>query len=125
MLFRSRIGANGEIIGACGGRSEKEGKPKCLPKAKAEAMSKEERQTIVARKRKADPNPERKGAAKMVSSKVDAINPVEIDGIVLGGIDEAAFISEADVEAALSQWKEEVPDRFKDILEADNAEPTK
>lgn len=120
-----RIGANGEIVGACGGRSEKEGKPKCLPKAKAEAMSKEERQTIVARKRKADPNPERKGAAKMVSSKVDAINPVEIDGIVLGGIDEAAFISEADVEAAMSQWKEEAPDRFKDILEADNAEPTK
>jgi hypothetical protein len=85
-------------------------------------MSKEERQTIVARKRKADPDPERKGAAKMVSSKVDAINPVEINGIVLGGIDEAAFVSEADVDAALQQWKEEAPSRFKDLLEADNAE---
>jgi phage-related protein (TIGR01555 family) len=117
-----RIGANGEILGECGGREEKEGKPKCLPKAKAEAMSKEERQTIVARKRKSDPNPERKGPAKMVSSKVDAIEPVQVEGLMLGGIDEAAFISEADVDAALQQWKEEAPERFKDLLEADNAE---
>jgi hypothetical protein len=93
-----------------------------LPKAKAEAMSKEERQTIVARKRKSDPNPERKGPAKMVSSKVDAIEPVQVEGLMLGGIDEAAFISEADVDAALQQWKEEAPERFKDLLEADNAE---
>jgi len=117
-----RIGANGEILGECGGREEKEGKPKCLPKAKAQAMSKEERQTIVARKRKSDPNPERKGPAKMVSSKVDAIEPVQVEGLMLGGIDEAAFISEADVDAALQQWKEEAPERFKDLLEADNAE---
>jgi hypothetical protein len=117
-----RIGANGEILGECGGREEKEGKPKCLPKAKAEAMSKEERQTIVARKRKADPDPERKGAAKMVSSKVDAIDPMEMEGRILGGIDEAAFISEADIDKALEEWKQEVPARFKDLLEADNAE---
>ena len=117
-----RIGANGEILGECGGREEKEGKPKCLPKAKAQAMSQEERQTIVARKRKADPNPERKGAAKMVSSKVDAIEPVMVEGLILAGVDEAAFISEADVDAALQQWKEEAPERFKDLLEADNAE---
>ena len=117
-----RIGANGEILGECGGREEKEGKPKCLPKAKAEAMSKEERQTIVARKREADPDPERKGAAKMVSSKVDAIDPMEVEGRILGGIDEAAFISEADIDKALEEWKQEVPARFKDLLEADNAE---
>jgi hypothetical protein len=117
-----RIGANGEILGECGGREEKEGKPKCLPKAKAEAMSKEERETIVARKRKADPNPDRKGAAKMVSSKVDAIEPVKVEGLMLGDIDEASFISEADVDAALQQWKEEAPERFKDLLEADDAE---
>jgi phage-related protein (TIGR01555 family) len=117
-----RIGANGEILGECGGREEKEGKPKCLPKAKAEAMSKEERQTIVARKRKADPNPDRKGAAKLVSSKVDAIEPVKVEGLMLGDIDEASFISEADVDAALQQWKEEAPERFKDLLEADDAE---
>jgi hypothetical protein len=117
-----RIGANGEILGECGGREEKEGKPKCLPKAKAQGMSKEERQTIVARKRKSDPDPDRKGAAKMVSSKVDAIEPMKVEGRILGGIDEAAFISEEDIDKALAEWKEEAPARFKELLEADNAE---
>ena len=177
-----RIGANGEIMGPCGGRGEKEGKPKCLPEAKAQAMSKEERQTIVARKRKADPDPERKGPAKMVSSKIDAkdpsahlyatkeealitaekigctgfheeegedgpvfmpcsthaiflkkheeflekkndaIDPMKVEGLILGGIDEAAFISDEDIEKAMQQWKEEAPAQFKELLEADNAE---
>lgn len=117
-----RIGANGEILGPCGGREEKEGKPKCLPQAKAQAMSKEERQTIVARKREADPDPERKGPAKMVSSKVDAIEPMKAEGLMLGGIDEAAFISDEDIEKALAEWKDDAPERFKEILEADNAE---
>ena len=117
-----RIGANGEIMGPCGAREEKEGKPKCLPQAQAQALSKEERQTIVARKRKADPDPERKGAAKMVSSKVDAIVPMTVEGVMLADIDEAAFISDEDIEKAMQQWKEEAPAKFKDLLEADNAE---
>lgn len=117
-----RIGANGEILGPCGGRGEKEGKPKCLPENKARSMSKEERQTIVARKRKADPDPERRGKAKMVSSKVDAIEPMPVEGMILAGIDEAALVSEEDIQAALNEWKEEAPERFKEILEADNAE---
>ena len=117
-----RIGANGEIMGPCGAREEKEGKPKCLPQAQAQALSKEERQTIVARKRKADPDPERKGAAKMVSSKVDAIVPMTVEGMMLADIDEAAFISDEDIEKAMQQWKEEAPAKFKDLLEADNAE---
>jgi len=59
----------------------------------------------------------------MVSSKVeDAIDPVKPEGMILGDIDEASFISEADIEEALSQWKEEAPERFKDMLEADDAE---
>lgn len=117
-----RIGSNGEILGECGGREAKEGKPKCLPEAKAQSMSKEERQTIVARKRQADPNPERKGASKMVSSKVDAIDPVKTSGLILGDIDEAAFISDNDIEAALMAWKEEAPAKFQELLEADNVE---
>lgn len=68
-----RMGANGEILGPCGGRQEREGKPKCLPQAKAKALSREERRTLVARKRQADPNPERKGSAKLVSSQLDAV----------------------------------------------------
>ena len=117
-----RIGANGEIMGPCGGRGEKEGKPKCLPEAKAQAMSKEERQTIVARKRKADPDPDRRGPAKLVSSKVDAIEPMKVEGLMLAGIDEAAFISDEDIEKAMKQWQEEAPAQFKELLEADNAE---
>ncbi len=118
-----RIGANGEILGPCGAREEKEGKPKCLPQAKAQAMSKEERQTIVARKRKADPDPERKGPAKNVSSKVDALEPMKVEGLILSDLDEAALISAEDIDAALNQWKEEAPERFKDILEAEDARP--
>jgi hypothetical protein len=118
-----RIGANGEILGPCGAREEKEGKPKCLPEAKAQAMSKEERQTIVARKRKADPDPERKGPAKNVSSKVDALEPMKVEGLILSDVDEASLISPEDIDAALNQWKEEAPERFKDILEAEDARP--
>jgi len=118
-----RIGANGEILGPCGAREEKEGKPKCLPQAKAQAMSKEERSTIVARKRKADPDPERHGPAKMVSSKTDAIEPMKAQGLILADVDEASLIDQEDIDAALSQWKEEAPERFKDILEAEDARP--
>lgn len=117
-----RIGANGEILGPCGAREEREGKPKCLPKAKAQAMTTEERKTIVARKRSQDPNPEREGKAKMISSKIDAISPLAADGYVLGEVDESALISEADIEQALSQWKEEASSRFKSILEAGDVE---
>ena len=180
-----RIGANGEILGPCGGRGEKEGKPKCLPKAKAQSLSKEERQTLVARKRRKDPDANRKGKAKMVSSKVDAkdpaahahktakeaeldakklgcnghhvhqtddgpvympcsthevfekvhkealakkedaIEPIEAQGLILADVDEASLITEEDVDAALNQWRAEAPERFKDMLEAEDAEPTK
>jgi phage-related protein (TIGR01555 family) len=117
-----RLTSGGEIAGPCGERSEGEGKPKCLPKAKAQSMSKEERKRIVARKRKADPDPDRRGAAKMVSSKTDAIDPMKVEGMILPDDDEAAFITEEDIAAAVKQWKEEAPARFKDILEAGNAE---
>lgn len=66
-----RMSSSGKILGPCGDRSEGEGKPKCLPESKARAMSKAERKTIVARKRKADPEKDRKGGAILVSSKVD------------------------------------------------------
>ena len=179
-----RIGANGEILGPCGAREEKEGKPKCLPKAKAQGMSKGGRQQIVARKRRKDPDADRKGKAKLVSSKVDAkdpaahayktkeeaeldaeklgcdghhvhqtddgpvympcsthevfekvhkeflekkedaIEPMKVEGLILSDIDEASLITEEDIDAALTQWKEVAPERFKDILEADDVEPT-
>ena len=54
--------------------------------------------------------------------KKDAIEPMKVEGLMLAGIDDAAFISDEDIEKAMKEWKEEVPAQFKEILEADNAE---
>ena len=54
--------------------------------------------------------------------KEDAIVPMKVEGLMLGDIDEAAFISDEDIENAMKEWKEEAPVKFKELLEADNAE---
>ena len=43
-------------------RDRGEGKPKCLPRAKANSLGKEGRASAAQRKRREDPNPERRGA---------------------------------------------------------------
>jgi hypothetical protein len=55
--------------------------------------------------------------------KKDAIEPVNTTGLILGDYEEAAFISTEDIDAALNQWKEAAPERFKDILESENVNP--
>jgi hypothetical protein len=45
------------------------GKPKCLPQAKAHALGKKGRASAASRKRREDPNPERKGKANNVATK--------------------------------------------------------
>lgn len=52
--------------------------------------------------------------------KEDAINAMQANGLMLGQVDEAAFISDEDIEKAVAEWKEEAPAQFKEILEADN-----
>ena len=64
-----RFGPNGKIRGDCARGSSKEGKPKCLPQSKAHALGKKGRASAAARKRRQDPNPERRGAAKNVATK--------------------------------------------------------
>ena len=64
-----RFGPNGKIRGACARGSKGEGKPKCLPQAKAHALGKKGRASAAARKRRQDPNPERRGKAKNVATK--------------------------------------------------------
>lgn len=54
--------------------------------------------------------------------KEDAIEPMKVEGLMLGDIDEAAFISDEDIENAMKEWKEEAPAQFQELLEADNAE---
>lgn len=65
-----RFGPDGKIRGDCARGSNKEGKPKCLPQAKAHALGKKKRASAAAKKRREDPNPNRKGAAKNVATKV-------------------------------------------------------
>ena len=73
-----RMDAKGNIIGSCGGRKKAEGKPRCLPKKKAQGMSKEARAKIVQRKRRKDPNPNRKGKPINVSTKLKKGGPVSL-----------------------------------------------
>ena len=56
-----RMDTKGNIKGDCA-RDPGEGKPKCLPQAKAHALGKEGRASAARRKRREDPNPERRGA---------------------------------------------------------------
>ena len=65
-----RFGPDGRIRGDCARGSSKEGKPKCLPQAKAQALGKKGRASAAAKKRREDPDPERRGAAKNVATKV-------------------------------------------------------
>ena len=64
-----RFGPDGQIRGDCERGSSKEGKPKCLPRSKAQSLGKKGRASAAARKRREDPNPERRGAAKNVATK--------------------------------------------------------
>jgi hypothetical protein len=65
-----RFGPDGKIRGDCARGSNKEGKPKCLPQSKAHALGKKGRASAAAKKRRQDPNPERRGKAKNVATKV-------------------------------------------------------
>jgi hypothetical protein len=62
-----RINSKGEAIGPCA-REPGEPKPKCMSNEKRAALSKKERASAVASKRKHDPNPERKGEPINVSN---------------------------------------------------------
>jgi hypothetical protein len=64
-----RFGPDGKIRGACARGKSSEGKPKCLPQSKAHALGKKARAKAARRKRRLDPNPERKGKAHNVATK--------------------------------------------------------
>ena len=70
-----RFGPDGKIRGDCARGSSSEGKPKCLPQAKAQALGKKGRASSAAKKRREDPDPERRGAAKNVATRVNEFAP--------------------------------------------------
>ena len=63
-----RMDTKGNIKGPCA-REPGEGKPKCLPQAKAHSLGKKGRASAAARKRREDPNPDRSGKAINVNTK--------------------------------------------------------
>ena len=65
-----RFGPDGKIRGDCARGSSKEGKPKCLPQSKAHALGKKGRASAAAKKRREDPDPERRGPARNVATRV-------------------------------------------------------
>jgi len=64
-----RFGTDGKIRGSCAREKSSEGKPKCRPLKAAQAMGKKARATAANRKRREDPNPDRKGKAKNVKTE--------------------------------------------------------
>jgi hypothetical protein len=64
-----RFGPDGKIRGDCARGDSSEGKPKCLPQAKAHALGKKGRKYAASKKRREDPNPERSGSAINVATK--------------------------------------------------------
>ena len=69
-----RFGPDGKVRGECGGRDSSEGKPKCLSKGRAASLrAKGGKKAIAAavnKKRRDDPNKNRRGKAKNVSNTV-------------------------------------------------------
>jgi len=65
-----RMDTKGNIKGDCARGSETEGKPKCLPQAKAHALGKKGRASAAQKKRREDPDPDRRGPAHNVATKV-------------------------------------------------------
>jgi len=79
-----RFGPDGKIRGACARGSSKEGKPKCLPQSKAHALGKKGRASAAAKKRREDSNPERRGPARNVATKVrEAGSPAQQAAIAI------------------------------------------
>jgi LysM repeat protein len=69
-----RFGPDGKIRGDCARGDDSEGKPKCLPQSKAHSLGKKGRASAASRKRREDPNPERRGAAINVATKKESIS---------------------------------------------------
>lgn len=69
-----RFDTKGNIKGDCA-RDEGEGKPKCLPKSKAQSMSKKDRAQSAQRKRRKDPVADRRGkGGKPINVKTEQLN---------------------------------------------------
>jgi ParB-like nuclease domain/Protein of unknown function (DUF5661) len=90
-----RFGPDGKIKGPCARGSDREGKPKCLPQSKAHALGQKARASAARRKRREDPNPERRGKAKNVATR-ESIAEVAKVRISLDPSDRGAYVYDED-----------------------------
>lgn len=86
-----RFGPDGKIRGQCARDDDSEGKPKCLPQAKAHALGKKGRKYAASKKRRDDPNPERHGAAINVATKKKSN-----EGVTAGKLNEIDYADALD-----------------------------
>lgn len=89
-----RYNTRGERIGKCGERGPGEGKPKCLSKAKAQSLRASGGKAAIAaavnKKRREDPNPERRGKADMVSNRTSKTDESTLDEVAVSGAQQSA-----------------------------------
>ncbi len=105
-----RINSKGEAIGPCA-REEGEPKPKCMSNAKRAMLSKKERASAVAAKRRHDPNPERKG------------EPINVSSFGKGKISEAAYEGNIGMMEVMKFHQKATPEqkkKFKEHLASKN-----
>jgi hypothetical protein len=99
-----RINSKGEAIGPCA-REPGEAKPKCMSNEKRASLSKKERASAVAAKRKHDPNPERKG------------EPINVSSFGKGKISEAAYEGNIGMMEVMKFHQKATPDQKKKFKE--------
>ena len=99
------IDGEGNITGDCGSGST-QGKVKCLPRAKAERLTKTERSLLAKRKMTQDPNPDRSGSPINVSSKVND-EAIAVDKSIppklLAALELLADTSESDLDLTMEE----------------------
>jgi predicted kinase len=99
-----RINSKGEAIGPCA-REPGEAKPKCMSNEKRASLSKKERASAVAAKRRHDPNPERKG------------EPINVSSYGKGKISEAAYEGNIGMMEVMKFHQKATPEQKKKFKE--------
>jgi hypothetical protein len=99
-----RINSKGEAIGPCA-REPGEAKPKCMSNEKRASLSKKERASAVAAKRRHDPNPERKG------------EPINVSNYGKGKISEAAYEGNIGMMEVMKFHQKATPEQKKKFKE--------
>ena len=94
-----RMDTKGNIKGDCA-RDPGEGKPKCLPQAKAHALGKEGRASAAQRKRREDPDPDRRGKPINVRTEEKEMNEDETNCVP----EEVENIDEKNVPTSPEKW---------------------